>query len=85
MRNQRVVPQTLAKSLSPNQGGSDSRDLEMTGRLQILEQVRTPNKSNGKSNPAEKGNPYYVGITSQESGRVVGEKDDKENKNEQNL
>ena len=46
-----------------------------------MRQVRTPSKSNVKLNPAEKGNPHYVGITSQESGRVVGQKDDKENKN----
>ena len=61
------------------------RDLETTGRLQILQQVRTPSKNNGKLNPAEKGNPCDVGITSRESGRVVGEKNDKENKNEKNL
>ena len=71
----------MARSLSPNQDCSDSRDLETTRRLQILQQVRTPSTRHGKLNPIEKGNPCYMGITSQESGRVVGETDDEENKN----
>ena len=56
--------------LSPNQGGSDLRNLEAAGRLQILQHVRTPSEEDGKVNPARQGDPLYVGITSQESSRV---------------
>ena len=61
------------KSLNPIQGGSDSRNLETTGRLQILQHVRALSTTDGTVNSANEGTPQYVGITSQESVSV-GEK-----------
>ena len=48
--------------LSPDQGGGDPRKLETVGRLHILQQVKAPSKEGGNFNPAEEGNPCYVGI-----------------------
>ena len=64
LRDQRTVSQILARFLSPNQGGTDPRNLETTGRLQILQHVRTPSEESGRSNPARKGDPLYAGIIS---------------------
>ena len=36
LRDQRTVTQMLVKSLNPTEGGSDLRNLETTGKLQIL-------------------------------------------------
>ena len=37
LRDNRLASQILAKSLNPGAGGSDSRNLEATGKLQILQ------------------------------------------------
>ena len=58
------------RSLNLDQGASDPRKLETAGRQQILQKVGNPSEENGRSNPARKGDPLYVGITSQESNRV---------------
>ena len=75
----------MTRSLSPNQGGSDPRNLETIGRLHILQQVGNPSEENENSNPARKGNPLYVEISPHELNRLGEKKNDKDNKNEDNM
>ena len=69
MRDQRTVSQILARSLNPTVDGSDPRTLEMTGKLQILQQIAVSSTADGKKNPAQ-GSPIYVGINPHPSGRL---------------
>ena len=87
MREQRTIAQILAKSLNPTEGGSDSRNLATTGKLQILQQIcGNPSGSNENINPVKKTRPQYVGIIPQLSDRLDDEKEkgqekvEKENK-----
>ena len=66
LRDQRTIAQTLARSLNPNEDGSDSRNLAIIGKLQSLQQIF--DKSNdraGISNPLIKSSPGFVGIIPQ--------------------
>ena len=65
LRDNRVVSWTLASLLSPLQGGSDSRTLETTGKLQLLQQFAVPSVVYGNSNPSVKDKPIFVGKESQ--------------------
>ena len=78
LRDQRIVSQVLVRSLNPTVDGSDLRTLEITGKLQILQQIAVPNNGKGKLNPT-KGSPIYVGINTHPSGRieVIEDKSDK--------
>ena len=57
------MAQALAKSLNPFQGGSDSRDLATTSKLQILHQYSVAGNGIGKSIRSEKEQAIYVGIS----------------------
>ena len=66
LRDQRTIAQILVKSLNPTEGGSDSRNLKTTGKLQLLQQIcGTSSGSNGNINPVKKTSPDYVGIVPQ--------------------
>ena len=70
LRDQRTIAQTLARSLNPNEDGSDSRNLAIIGKLQSLQQIF--DKSNdraGISNPLIKSSPEFVGIIPQQPNR----------------
>ena len=64
LRDNQIVSRTLASSLSPSQGGSDSRNPETTGKLQLLQQFPIPGVVDGNSDPSEKDKPIYVGMES---------------------
>ena len=51
------------QSLSSLQGGSDSRNLETTGKLCVLHQFATPNAEKEDTNPSSKDEPIYVGVS----------------------
>ena len=57
------MAQALAKSLNPFQGGSDSRDLATTSKLQILQPFSVAGDRLGKSICSEKEQAIYVGIS----------------------
>ena len=61
-RDDCVVAQALAQSLSPLQGGSDSRDLATTSKLQILQQFSVAGDGDGKQIRSQKDQAIYVGI-----------------------
>ena len=61
LRDIRTVSRTLERSLSPFQGGSDSRNPETTGKLQVLRDFSSFSVTNGKSNQSTKDSPVYVG------------------------
>ena len=75
--------QMLAKSLNPIEGGSDSRSLATTGKLQILQQIcGNSSGSNGSTDPVNKTSPEYVGIVPQSSDRIEDEKEKGQEKEE---
>ena len=75
LRDQRTIAQILANSLNPTEGGSDSRNLATTGKLQILQQIcGNSSGSNGTTDPVKKTSPEYVGIISQLLDRLDDEK-----------
>ena len=87
LRDQRTIAKMLAKSLNPTEGGSDSRNLATTGKLQLLQQIcGNSSGSNGSTDPVKKTSPEYVGIVPQLSDRLDDdyekgeEKVEKENK-----
>ena len=63
LRDDRVVSQVLVQSLSSLQGGSDSRNLETTGKLCILHQFATPSAAKEDTNLSPKDKPIYVGVS----------------------
>ena len=63
LRDDRVVSQVLVQSLSSLQGGSDSRNLETTGKLCVLHQFTTPSVEKKDTNPSPKDKPIYVGVS----------------------
>ena len=75
----RIVFRILAKSLSPSQGGSDLRNPESTGKLQILQQMGIRSAVERKLNLSKKDSPLYVGMIPC-ALRLDEEKDEKENK-----
>ena len=76
LRDQRTIAQILAKSLNPTEGGSDSRNLATTGKLQLLQQIcGSSSGSNGSTDPVKKTSPEYVGIVPQLSDRLDDEKE----------
>ena len=76
MRDQRTIAQILAKSLNPTEGGSDSRNLATTGKLQILQQIcGNSSGSNGSTDTVKKTSPEYVGIVPQLLDRIGDEKE----------
>ena len=62
-RDDCIVAQALARSLNPLKGGSDSRDLATTNKLQILQQFSVVGNGAGKSIRSEKDQAIYVGIS----------------------
>ena len=50
--------------LNPFQGGRGSRDLETTGKLQILWNFSDSNVTKGNTDLSVKGSPLYVGLES---------------------
>ena len=54
LRDDRVVLQALVQSLSSLQGGSDSSDLETTGKLCVLHQFTVPSFVKEDINPSLK-------------------------------
>ena len=63
LRDDQVVSQVLVQSLSSLQGGSDSRNLETTGKLCVLHQFATPSAVKKDINPSSKDKPIYVGVS----------------------
>ena len=53
----------LVQSLSSLQGGSDSRNLETTGKLCVLHQFIVPSVVKEDINPSLKDEPIYVGVS----------------------
>ena len=80
LRDIRTVSRTLARSLSPFQGGSDSRDPETTGKLQVLRDFSSFSVAAGKSDQSRKDGPVYVGVESH-TYRLEDKKAEKGNKN----
>ena len=70
----------MARSLSPFQGGSDSRNPETTGKLQVLQDFSSFSVAAGKSDQSRKDGPMYVGIESH-TYRSEDKKTEKGNKN----
>ena len=82
-RDDCIVAQALAKSLNPFQGGSDSRDLATTSKLQILQQFSVAGNEDGKSIRSEKDQAIYVGIsnpTDRLAHEVTEKKEEKDKK-----
>ena len=74
------MAQALAQSLNPLQGGSDSRDLATTSKLQILQQFSFAGNGIGKHIQSVKDSAIYVGMVNstnklamQKTGDVVKE------------
>ena len=63
--------QVLTRSLNPIEGGSNSRILETTGKLQILQLMVVPSEFNGNPDRTE-GSPLYMGTTPQLLDRLDG-------------
>ena len=61
-RDDCIVAHALAQSLSPFKGGSDSRNLATTSKLQILQQFAVAGAENGKPIRSEKDQAIYVGV-----------------------
>ena len=61
-RDDCIVAQALARSLNPLQGGSDSRDLATTSKLQILQQFSVASNGNGKQIRSVNDSAIYVGM-----------------------
>ena len=81
LRDNRLASQILAKSLNPIAGGSDSRNLEATGKLQFLQQFSVSSEGREKEkNPASKAKSIYVGIQTQPSRIEDMSKTDKKDK-----
>ena len=57
-----TVSRVLAQSLSPLQGGSDSRISEITSKLQILQQFSVAGDGDGSQIRSEKDQAMYVGM-----------------------
>ena len=73
----------MAKSLNPTEGGSDSRNLATTRKLQILQQIcGNSSGSNGSTDPVKKTSPEYVGIIPQLPDRIEDEKEKCQEKEE---
>ena len=64
LRDVGTISRTLAQSLSPHQGGSDSRNPETTGKLQILRDFSSFSAVDGNKNLSQKDVPMYVGLKS---------------------
>ena len=63
--------QALTSSLNPAEGGSNSRNLATTRKLQLLQQIcGTSSGSNGNTDPVLKTSPEYVGIVPQLPNRI---------------
>ena len=80
-RDDCVVAQALVKSLNPFQGGSDSRDLATTSKLQILQQYSVAGDGTGKSICSEKEQAIYVGISNPTDRLAIEGSKKKEKKN----
>ena len=66
----------LAKSLNPTEGGSDSRNLATTGKLQLLQQIcGSSSGSNRSIDPVKKTSLEDVGIIPQLLDRLDNEKE----------
>ena len=78
LRDERTVLQVLAKSLSSDQGSSNPKILETTGKLWISQQVGVPSEEKGKLNPAGQGSPLYVEVTPHDPSRIDEEEKTKE-------
>ena len=63
LRDDRVVSQVLVQSLSSLQGGSNSRNLETTGKLCVLHQFTIPSIAIEDTNSSLKDKPIYVGVS----------------------
>ena len=61
------------------QGGSDPRNPEIIGRLQVLRDFSSFNVVDGKSHQSKKDSPVYVGVESH-TYRLEGKKAEKGNK-----
>ena len=83
LRDQRTIAQPLAKSLNPTEGGSDSRNLATTGKLQILQQIcGNSSGSNGSTYSVKKTSPEFVGIVPQLLDRIDDDEDKGQEKRE---
>ena len=67
LRDFGTISRTLAQSLSPCQGGSDLRNPEITGKLQILRDFSSFSVADGNENLSKKDVPMYVGLKSHTS------------------
>ena len=73
----------LANSLSPLQGGSESRNSDTTSKLQILQQFSVAGNGTGNQIRSEKDRAIYVGMVNPtdrlaEKESEVGTKEEKE-------
>ena len=64
LRDEWTVSRTLARSLNPFRGGSDPRNPETTGKLQILQKLSIPSVVEGNSNLSIQDSLVYVGMDS---------------------
>ena len=67
LRDVGTISRTLAQSLSPYQGGSDLRNPEIAGKLQILRDFSSFSVVDGNKNLSQKDVPMYVGLKSHTS------------------
>ena len=63
LRDDWVVLQVLVQLLSSLQGGSNSRNLETTGKLCVLHQFTIPSIAIEDTNSSLKDKPIYVGVS----------------------
>ena len=63
LRDDRVVSQALVQSLSSLQGGSDSKNLETTGKLCVLHQFAVTSVAKEDIHSSPKDEPIYVGVS----------------------
>ena len=86
LRDIQTILRTLARSLSPFQGGSDSRNPETAGKLQVLRDFSSFSVAAGKSDQSKKDSPVYMGVESHtyrvEDEEKETEKSVKKNKNQ---
>ena len=81
LRDHRLASRILAQSLNPIEGGSDSRNSEATGKLQILQKFSVSSAEDGKyKNPASKAESIYVGMQTQTCRTEDSNKSGKEEK-----
>ena len=71
----------LARLLSPFQDGSDPRNPETTGKLQVLQRLKIPSATKGSTNLSNKDGPVYVRMDFR-TPMVEDEKAEKENTDE---